>query len=161
MWPQRHRQERQVGADETPLARELRYLLRTAPVGSLRSVTRDGLTSLTVEDRRVVLQTIQTHLVSGARLSAEDVDEIARLTSMGERRQAGAVIRHLPPDVLERLASSVVRAGREVGLSQGYAEWDGADPVAVEAEAGAFRSGFDSERHYDIVKGRADSGFST
>lgn len=163
MWPRRHTQDRQVAVDETPLVRELRYLLRTAPEGSLRSITRDGLTSLTAEDRGVVLRTIQTQLVSGARLTAEDVDEIARLASMGERRRAGAVIRHVPADVLERLASSVVRAGRQSGLSQGYADWDGADPAEAgsAAEAQAFRSGFDSERHYDIVKGRADSGFST
>ncbi|MFW5469715.1 hypothetical protein ACOCJ4_06670 [Knoellia sp. CPCC 206435] len=161
MWPQRHRREREVGTDETASVREFRYQLRTAPVDAMRSVTRAGLASLPAEDRQAVLATIQTRLVSGARLTAEHVDEIARLATMGERREAGAVIRHLPADVLERLASASVRAGREEGLSQGYADWDGADPAVLESEVEEFRSGFDSERHYGIVKGRAEGGFST
>lgn len=161
MWPQRHKQERQASADESPSARELRYLLRTAPMDPLRAVIRDGIAALPVEHRQEVLDTIQRQLVSGARLTPDHVDEIARLATLGERRSPGAVVRHLPPDVLERLASSVVPAARATGLTHGYAEWDGVDPVVVQSTAETYPSGFDSERHYGIVKGRADSGFST
>lgn len=143
------------------MVRELRYLLRTAPLDALRTVTRTGLAGLPTEDREVVLRTVQTQLVSGARLTPEHVDEIARLATMGERRDPGAVVRHLPPTVLERLAVAVVPLAREAGLCDGYAGWDGADPVAARTDAEEFRSAFDSERHFQIVKGRADSGFST
>ena len=37
----------------------------------------------------------------------------------------------------------------------------GLDPLAVDAQPGAFRSRHDPDRHDDIVKGRAEGGFST
>ena len=142
------------------MVRELRYQLRTGPLEALRDVTGAGLGALAADDRGTVLRTIQAQLVAGARLTPDDVAEIARLAVMGERREAGAVIRHLPGGVLDRLASAVVPAGRAAGLSEGYAAWDGSDPVVAPTEGDAYRSGFDAARHYEIVKGKAEGGFS-
>lgn len=98
---------------------------------------------------------------SGARLGVDRADELSRLAVLGERRRAGSVIAHLPADVLDRLATSVVREGERSGLLEGCDEWDGADPVVTEEADGGYRSGFDTVRHYDIVQGRAEGGFST
>ncbi len=161
MWSCRKAHDEPASTEETPAARRYRYLLRCAPADSLKDVHRSGLTVLVTEDRQAVLGTIQNELMSGARLTADHVDELSRLVVLGERRRAGAVIGHLPADVLERLAVAVGDAGDRAGLLSGYEDWDGNDPPPPSDDDAAYRSGFDTVRHYDIVQGRAEGGFST
>ncbi|WP_404383010.1 hypothetical protein LL946_17595 [Knoellia locipacati] len=160
MWPRRRPHDEPVSEEESPAARRYRYLLRTAPIEPLKDVHRSGLATLAAEDRQAVLTTIQSELMSGARLTPEHVDEVSRLTVMGERRRAGAVISHLPADVLQHLALAVGDAGARAGLLEGYDDWDGNDPPPPTDEDSDYRSGFDTVRHYDIVQGRAEGGFS-
>ena len=161
MWPRRHHEDSPAPLEESSVARRYRYLLRTAGPDALLDVHRAGVTALGAEDRQVLLTTVQTQLMSGARLGVDRADEISRLAVLGERRRAGSVVAHLPADVLDRLATSVVQAGEPGGLLDGYDEWDGADPVVADDADSGYRSGFDTVRHYDIVQGRAEGGFST
>ncbi|MDT0214960.1 hypothetical protein Q9R29_13795 [Rothia sp. ARF10] len=161
MWTRRHHDEAPVPHEESALARSYRYVLRTAGEDALKDVHRAGVGALDAGDRQVLLTTIQTQLMSGARLGVDRADEISRLLVLGERRRAGSVIAHLPSDVLDRLATSVVHESESAGLLEGYDEWDGADPVVADDVDSGYRSGFDTVRHYDIVQGRAEGGFST
>ncbi|GGB65341.1 hypothetical protein N798_10670 [Knoellia flava TL1] len=161
MWTRRHHEDAPVSHEESAVARRYRYVLRTAGDHVLRDVHRVGVTALDDEDRQVLLTTIQAQLMSGARLGVERAEEISRLLVLGERRRAGSVIAHLPADVLDRLATSVVSEAERSGLLEAYDEWDGADPVVAEETDSGYRSGFDTVRHYDIVQGRAEGGFST
>jgi len=161
MWTRRHSHDAPASREESPVARRYRFVLRTAGDDDLRDAHRAGVAALDTEDRQVLLTTIQTQLMSGARLGADRADEISRLAVLGERRRAGSVITHLPADLLDRLATAVVRASEPAGLLEGYDEWDGADPVVADDVDSGYRSGFDTVRHYDIVQGRAEGGFST
>lgn len=161
MWTRRHSHDAPASPEESTVARHYRFVLRTAADDVLRDVHRSAVIALDAADRQVLLTTVQTQLMSGARLGVDSADEISRLAVLGERRRAGSVVAHLPTDVLERLAASVVRAAEEAGLLAGYDEWDGADPVVAEDVDSGYRSGFDTVRHYDIVQGRAEGGFTT
>jgi hypothetical protein len=112
----------------------------------------------------MVLTVIQEQLVAGGRLTEDRVDEIARLLSFGKRRQPGALLRHTPDELLERLAAAVLRTGLAAGHLAGYADWDGRDPAPAreeDVEKSFARPGNNSLERYDVVRGRAESGFST
>lgn len=115
-------------ADEDPLVRQYRYLLRTAPADALEHVHLEALAELSPEDRTAVLRTVQEQLVAGQRLQAGDVPALSRLVVLGERRSPGALLQHCPPAVLARLADNALVSEAAFGLLTGYAAWDGLDP---------------------------------
>jgi hypothetical protein len=149
--------------EESPEERQYRYLLRTADAETAVLITASALAVLDEDDRSSVLAVVREQLVAGARLTPHQVHEIARLLCLGESRRPGAVLRHTPDGPLGRLASAATRTTPAAPLLQGYAAWDGLDPEpSAESEfdgkAGGPGSG---EAHYNIVKGRAEGGFST
>lgn len=114
--------------DEDPVVRQYRYLLRTAPADALIAVNAEALGILGEADRRAVLTIVQEQLVAGGRLTEGQVPAIARLVSLGERRQPGALVHHLEAPTLLRLAQAALDTEAAFGLLNGYAAWDGKDP---------------------------------
>lgn len=114
--------------DEDPLVRQYRFLLRTAPADALVALNTEGLRALSAGDRGAVLATVQEHMVAGGRLTEDKVPAIARLVSLGERRQPGALLHHLDTGPLRRLAQAALDAEAAFGHLNGYAAWDGRDP---------------------------------
>jgi hypothetical protein len=113
---------------EDPVVRQYRFLLRTAPLDALEAVHLESLGTLDDVDRTAVLSTVQEQLVAGLRLRSGNVPAIARLVTLGERRTPGALLRHCPPEPLQRLAAAALASEAAFGLLTGYAAWDGADP---------------------------------
>jgi hypothetical protein len=120
--------KRNTALDEDPVVRQYRYLLRTAPADALIAVNAEALGALDGVDRRAVLTTVQEQMVAGGRLTESAVPAIARLVSLGERRQPGALLHHLEAGTLLRLAQAALDAEAAFGLLNGYADWDGKDP---------------------------------
>jgi hypothetical protein len=117
-----------VLAEEDPVVRQYRYLLRTAPVDALEHMHREALARMTHEDCAAVLQTVQQQLVTGSRLHPDDVQALARLVVLGERRSPGVLLRHCDTAVLRRLSDLALVSEAAFGLLTGYAAWDGRDP---------------------------------
>lgn len=118
---------------------------------------------VSAQDRDALLAVVREQLMAGQRTANDAYDDLGRLVVLGEHRTAGSILRHLPEDVHERLADAVLRVPAVPTLMDGYAAWDGSDPrpatPAYDKGAGE-RSGH-GESHYDVVKGRAEGGFST
>ena len=68
---------------------------------------------------------------SGSR--RDDTGAIARLVSIGERRDPRAFLDACDPTALHALADAVNHAEAAFGLFAGYAAWDGADPAPRDA----------------------------
>ncbi len=113
---------------EDVVVRQYRYLLRTAPLDALEAAHREALSKVDPGDRAVVLRTVQTQLVTGAHLGVEDVEPLARLVCLGERRDPGALTEAMPPAPLKVLAQAVIDSEAAFGLFGGYAAWDGRNP---------------------------------
>jgi hypothetical protein len=123
-----------------------------------------ALAGLDTGERSAILGVIREQLMAGGRLMPDQVDEMARLLTLGERRRPGAVIRKMPDGILLRLAAAAVQSPRGVELLTGYERWDGMDPQPAtdeQLDADFARPGRNGEDHYNIVKGRAEGGFST
>ena len=129
-----HKAKGGTGLDEDPMVRQYRFLLRTAPADALVAVNTEALMALTATDRAAVLAIVQEQMVAGGRLTEDEVPAIARLVSLGERRRPGALLHHLAPATLGRLAEAALATEAAFGLLTGYAAWDGADPVAPTEE---------------------------
>jgi hypothetical protein len=121
-------------AEEDPLVRQYRYLLRTAPADALEHVHLEALAELSADDRAAVLRTVQVQLVAGLRLEADDIPALSRLVVLGERRSPGALLRHCPSATLRRLADAALVSEAAFGLLTGYAAWDGLDPEPAPEE---------------------------
>ena len=67
--------------------------------------------------------------MAGQRLGPGDTTAIARLISIGERRDPRAFLDTCDPTVLHALADAVNGAEAAFGLFAGYAAWDGSDPA--------------------------------
>lgn len=113
---------------EDQTVRQYRFLLRTAPTDGLRAAHHEALATLGSGQRGSVLRAVQDGLVAGGRLTADDVDALARLVTMGERRDPGAFLAACDDTVLHSLAAAVVESEAVFGLFAGYADWDGLDP---------------------------------
>jgi hypothetical protein len=151
-------------SEENAHVRQYRFLLTTANAKQVVRLNASALASLDRHDRAEILGVVQEQLLAGGRLSPDHVDEMARLLSLGERRRPGAVVRNTPQGPLSRLAAAAVRSPEAVGLMTGYENWDGLDPEPASDEQldpDFARPGHSGEDHYNIVKGRADGGFST
>jgi hypothetical protein len=158
-----HRTE-SAAVGETESARRFRYLLRATPAPTMTSVVATALERLPSEDREALLVTIREQFLAGQRTSADAFDDVARLAILGERRSPGALLGHLPEGVRERLADAVLRVPAAASLLEGYAAWDGADPPPVNKDEpyDPFTKHLGGgENQYNIVKGRAEGGFST
>ena len=114
---------------EDQVVRQYRYLLRAAPLDALQAAHHEALDHLDAGQRTLVLAAVRDGLVSGQRLSADDTAAIARLVSIGERRDPRAFLDACDPTVLRALADRVNHAEAAFGLFAGYAAWDGADPA--------------------------------
>jgi hypothetical protein len=150
--------------EENTHIRQYRYLLTGADPKAVVRLNASALVTLDRDDRAEILGVIQEQLLAGARLSPDHVEEMARLLSLGERRRPGAVVGSLPHGPLGRLAAAAVQSPETVGLMTGYEDWDGLDPQPANDEdldPDFARPGRSGEDHYNVVKGRADGGFST
>ena len=110
--------------------RQYRYLLRTAPLDALQAVHHEALDQLEESQRGLVLAAVQEGLVAGQRLKPDATEAIARLVSIGERREPRAFLDACDPGALRALADAVIHAEAAFGLFAGYAAWDGVDPAA-------------------------------
>ena len=119
----------QTHQPEDQAVRQYRYLLRTAPLDALQAAHQEALDQLADGERARVLTAVQDALVAGQRLTVGDTGAIARLVSIGERRDPGAFVRACDPASLHALAEGVLHAEAAFGLFAGYAAWDGADPA--------------------------------
>jgi hypothetical protein len=113
---------------EDQTVRQYRYLLRTAPLDALQAAHHDALDRLTADQRAAVLSAVQRGLVAGQRLSPSDTTAIARLVSLGERRDPRGFLDACAPAVVHALADAVNQSEAAFGLFAGYASWDGLDP---------------------------------
>jgi hypothetical protein len=115
-------------APEDQTVRQYRYLLRTAPGDALEAAHVDALSAIGPALRETVLRTVQTELVAGAHLHADNVVPLAHLVTLGERRRPGVIAATLPQPALSALAREVIHSEPAFGLFGGYAAWDGLDP---------------------------------
>jgi hypothetical protein len=113
---------------EDQAVRQYRYLLRTAPPDALQAAHHEALDQLDEGQRALVLAAVRDGLVAGQRLTPGDTGAIARLVSIGERREPRAFLDACDPTVLHALADAVIQAEAAFGLFAGYAAWDGSDP---------------------------------
>jgi hypothetical protein len=135
---------------EDPVVRQYRFLLRTAPADALEAAHLEALRALEASDRLVVLSTVQTVLVAGLRLGADDVHPLAHLVTSGERRVPGALLANCPERVLRRLAGKVIHSEAAFGLFSGYAGWDGAEPEPSPDDADM--AGWDEHWHQELLR---------
>lgn len=113
---------------EDQSVRQYRYLLRTASLDALQAAHHEALDHLDERQRALVLAAVRDGLVAGQRLAPGDTGAIARLVSIGERRDPRAFLDACDPAALHALADAVNLAEAAFGLFSGYAAWDGADP---------------------------------
>ena len=112
---------------ERPEVRRYRYLLRATDAAVLERLHADALASLDPMVRANILRTAQEHLLSGHDLTVDDVPEIARLVTLGERQTPGIIVSALGEIAIERLSNAVLRRPETEQLLEGYAAWDGTD----------------------------------
>ncbi|HEY7719195.1 MAG TPA: hypothetical protein VH915_10555 [Pedococcus sp.] len=133
-WPRSSRQASDTReASEDPTARRYRYLLHFAPREDLEAAHVTALGQLSEEDRGAVLQAVRDQLVVGQHLSEDDAPQIAHLVVLGEQRRPGELLAGLPRPVLVALAQRVVGTPEAERNLDGYAQWDGRDPVVDES----------------------------
>lgn len=109
--------------------RQYRFPLRTAPADAMEEAHVEVLSGWAPTRRADVLRGVQTGLVAGLRLSADDTRRIAHLLVLGERRTPGAFLAACPAPSLVALAEGVIVAEASFGRFGGYASWDGAEPA--------------------------------
>ncbi len=126
--------------DEDPVVRQYRFLLRKAPPDAVEVAHIEALTQSGEEERRAVLSAVQRGLVAGDRLQPSDVQQIAHLIVLGERRTPNAFLATCEVESLLALSQAVIRSEACFGLFSRYSVWDGADPEPTEDSTGA---GFD------------------
>jgi len=114
---------------EDQAVRQYRFLLRTAPLDALQAAHHEALDHLAEGQRALVLAAVRDGLVAGQRLTPGDTAAIARLVSIGERRDPRVFLDACDPTVLHALAEAVNQAEAAFGLFSGYAAWDGSDPA--------------------------------
>ncbi|NYG07084.1 hypothetical protein BJ986_001571 [Phycicoccus badiiscoriae] len=119
-----------VAEDQT--VRQYRFLLRTAPLDALQSAHHEGLDLLDEDKRARILRAVQDGLVAGQRLRPGDTGAIARLVSIGERRNPRGFLDACEPMALGALADAVIHSEAAFGLFAGYAAWDGLDPAPAD-----------------------------
>lgn len=131
--PARHAKQAQSSdRPEDQTVRQYRYLLRTAPSDALEAAHVDALSAIGRLYRDDVLRTVQTELVAGAHLHADDVGPLAHLVTLGERRTPGVLTSSIPEPALSALAQAVIDSEPAFGLFGGYASWDGVDPAPAD-----------------------------
>ena len=118
---------------EDQTVRQYRFLLRTAPMDALQAAHHEALDRLPEADRVRVLTAVQEGLVAGQRLGPGHTAAIARLVSIGERRNPRGFLDACDPTALRALAHAVNQAEASFGLFSGYAAWDGVDPEPRDA----------------------------
>jgi len=119
---------KQAHDPEDQTVRQYRFLLRTAPLDALQAAHHEALDHLDDSQCALVLAAVRDGLVAGQRLAPGDTGAIARLVSIGERRDPRAFLDACDPTVLHALADAVNQAEAAFGLFSGYAAWDGSDP---------------------------------
>jgi len=107
---------------------QYRFLLRTAPLDAVEAAHAEALATLDPTARRAVLEAVRRGLVAGQRLGPDDVQQLAHLVAVGERREPNAFLRACPAASLLGLAEAVLASESSFGLLNGYASWDGEDP---------------------------------
>lgn len=119
-------------APEDQIVRQYRFLLRTGPLDALQAAHHEALDDLGQDVKGRVLTAVQDGLVAGQRLGPGDTAAIARLISIGERRNPRGFLDACDPSVLRVLAQAVIHAEAAFGLFAGYAAWDGVDPAPTD-----------------------------
>jgi hypothetical protein len=135
---------------EPEVLREYRHLLRTASTDWQETAHRHALTVLGHGVRGEVLGHVRRLLLTGFRVGADDVHDVARLLVLAERRQPRTFLDGLPSELLVRLAAAVV--GSPVGrmLQAGIDVWDGSEPPVPAAP--------EPERDLHLAWDRTDFG---
>ena len=118
--------DRGVAVD--PVARQYRYLLRTAPADALEAGHAEAITLLSEGQKETLLETLRSRLLVGDHLTASENTKMAHLVTVGERTSPGQLLGTLPPEVLQDLAAKVLESESSFGLLGGYAGSDGAEP---------------------------------
>ena len=131
-------------AEEHPVVRQYRFLLRQGPVDAVEAAHGEALARLQEEQRQLVLAAVRRGLVAGERLQPHHTAQLARLIVLGERRSPNAFLSACEPGTLVTLAQAVTRSEACFGLFGSYAAWDGADPDPEEPSAWA-DGGFDPD----------------
>lgn len=113
---------------EPSVLREYRHLLRTASADWQETAHRHALWALGPQVRGRLLAELHRLLLAGTRLRADDVEALARLVVLAERRSPRILLDGLPHDLRDDLAAAVVHSptGRMLGV--GLDVWDGREP---------------------------------
>jgi uncharacterized membrane protein YgcG len=133
----RHQDQDRRTADEDPVLRQYRFLLRQASPDAVEVAHTEALPRLGEEQRRVILSAVQRGLVAGQRLQPGDTAQIAHLIVLGERRSPNAFLSACEPGTLLALSHAVIHSEACFGLFGPYAAWDGADPEPEDDSAWA------------------------
>ena len=148
-------------AEEHPVVRQYRFLLRQGPSDAVEAAHVEALSRLQEEQRQLVLAAVQRGLVAGERLQPHHTAQLAHLIVLGERRSPNAFLTACEPGTLVALAQAVTRSKACFGLFGPYAAWDGADPDPEEQSPWA-DGGFDPDtgRWHPAHDGKAqESGY--
>jgi hypothetical protein len=113
---------------ESEVRREYRHLLRTGSSDWQESAHRHALNVLGEQGRAEVLAECRRVLLSGTRLTTNDVHALARLVVLAERRRPRILLDGMRPEVLDALAGAVVDSPTGRMLRAGLDVWDGEDP---------------------------------
>lgn len=113
---------------EPEVLHEYRHLLRTASADWQETAHRHALTALGSGARGEVLAQVRRLLLTGFRVRADDVHDVARLLVLAERRQPRTLLDGLPLELLVRLAVAVVSSPTGRMLRAGIDVWDGTEP---------------------------------
>ena len=117
---------------ESEVVREYRHLLRTASADWQETAHRHALTALDPATRAEVLGEVRRLLLTGYRITAEDVHDVARLIVLAERRRPRILLDGFPRALRDRVAEAVVASPTGRMLRAGIDVWDGAEPLAGE-----------------------------
>ncbi|MCE1178914.1 MAG: hypothetical protein LWW86_07765 [Micrococcales bacterium] len=117
---------------ESEAVRAYRFLLQSVATDDLVAAHEKALAEGPASDREEVLSAVLDVFGSGTRTSADNARVVARLAVLGERRQPGALLAALSPEVLERLATGVREAGLGID-EEAYAAWEPRAPRLGEA----------------------------
>lgn len=113
---------------ESEVVRHYRHLLRTASADWQETAHRHALLALGPDVRAEVLAELRRLLLTGTRVSPDDVHTIARLLVLAERRRPRTVLDGLRPALLAALAHAVVSSPAGTDLEAGMDVWDGSEP---------------------------------
>jgi hypothetical protein len=135
--------------DDQAIAR-YRYLLRTAPPEAIEQAHAEAFAQLTTEQRRLVLEGLNSELPPRERTNREDPQSLARIATRAELRR---------PGTLERTFGGMYPGGTGIGLG-GFLAADFLSTIAGVVVGSAIADAIFTDGGNDQENAQADAGDS-